>query len=228
MYFSRIQLDQTASACNQNYRQLHQGIYQEHKLIWSFFEQDTKTARDFLFCRMDHTTNLIYYILSKRKPVISIMGWHIASKEYSPIIKKQNRYAFKLRANPVVTKQPAGPTSKKRKRVDVYMEAITKNKLLDPAKQATNRELLHKAGLQWMQARAEKFGFTIQSNEVLVEGYTRLNGKQAKKGNQIQLGVIDYSGFLSVQEPEKFEKMLYEGIGPAKAFGCGLMLLKPA
>ena len=37
---------------------------------------------------------------------------------------------------------------------------------------------------------------------------------------------LDFSGLLTVTAPEKFLSALYGGIGPAKGFGCGLLLVK--
>jgi CRISPR system Cascade subunit CasE len=49
-----------------------------------------------------------------------------------------------------------------------------------------------------------------------------------KKGNtNIRFSSIDFAGNLTVTDPEKFKQVLFSGIGPAKAFGCGLMLVKP-
>ncbi|GAB3379696.1 type I-E CRISPR-associated protein Cas6/Cse3/CasE [Spongiibacter taiwanensis] len=38
---------------------------------------------------------------------------------------------------------------------------------------------------------------------------------------------VDISGELIVKDPEGFLTMINNGIGPAKAFGCGLMLIRP-
>ncbi|MGH8457964.1 MAG: type I-E CRISPR-associated protein Cas6/Cse3/CasE [Nevskiales bacterium] len=37
---------------------------------------------------------------------------------------------------------------------------------------------------------------------------------------------VDFSGVLTIVNPESFGKALFAGIGCAKAFGCGLMLVK--
>jgi CRISPR system Cascade subunit CasE len=36
-----------------------------------------------------------------------------------------------------------------------------------------------------------------------------------------------FQGVIEVQQPEKLAELLRKGIGPAKAFGCGLMLVRP-
>ena len=42
----------------------------------------------------------------------------------------------------------------------------------------------------------------------------------------ICFSTLDFSGLLTVTAPEKFLSALYGGIGPAKGFGCGLLLVK--
>ena len=42
----------------------------------------------------------------------------------------------------------------------------------------------------------------------------------------ICFSTLDFSGLLTVADPEKFLSTLYGGIGPAKGFGCGLLLIK--
>ncbi|MCI0724558.1 MAG: type I-E CRISPR-associated protein Cas6/Cse3/CasE [Acidobacteria bacterium] len=37
---------------------------------------------------------------------------------------------------------------------------------------------------------------------------------------------MDFSGMLFVINPKAFAVALHKGIGPAKAFGCGLMLVR--
>ncbi|MEJ2046028.1 MAG: type I-E CRISPR-associated protein Cas6/Cse3/CasE [Reinekea sp.] len=48
-----------------------------------------------------------------------------------------------------------------------------------------------------------------------------------EKGPTARLYSVDMSGELIVHEPERFGKMIIDGIGPGKAFGCGLMMMKP-
>jgi CRISPR system Cascade subunit CasE len=48
------------------------------------------------------------------------------------------------------------------------------------------------------------------------------------KNNLIRYSTIDFQGVLNVTDSEKFQAVLFKGIGKAKAFGCGLMLVKRA
>lgn len=228
MYFSRIQLKNDIVASHNINHLLAQGFYQEHKLIWNFFEKAKDLDRDFLYRRLDQGRQPIYYILSKRLPVADFGIWKIDTKEYKPIINENKRYAFQLRVNPVVTTKPDGRESKKRKRMDVYTDAILKNKQLPASQQRANREILQETGLKWLENRSQKNGFLVNPLEIVINSYQHLTGRQDRKKNKISLGVIDFSGFLTVTDSVLFQNALLEGIGPAKAFGCGLLLLKPA
>ncbi|MCI0421919.1 MAG: type I-E CRISPR-associated protein Cas6/Cse3/CasE [Acidobacteria bacterium] len=47
-----------------------------------------------------------------------------------------------------------------------------------------------------------------------------------RHGKKIELSTLDFEGVLLVTEPDRFLRALLSGIGPAKAFGCGLMLVR--
>jgi CRISPR system Cascade subunit CasE len=42
----------------------------------------------------------------------------------------------------------------------------------------------------------------------------------------IRIGVLDLEGVLVVSDPARFCHCLAQGFGRAKAFGCGLMLIR--
>ena len=45
-------------------------------------------------------------------------------------------------------------------------------------------------------------------------------------GGAARIGVSDVSGVLEIDEGERFLSRVIAGFGRAKAFGCGLMLLR--
>lgn len=42
-----------------------------------------------------------------------------------------------------------------------------------------------------------------------------------------QFSSVDYTGMLTVTDPGLFLQRLSQGYGKSRAFGCGLMLIKP-
>jgi CRISPR system Cascade subunit CasE len=63
----------------------------------------------------------------------------------------------------------------------------------------------------------------VDEDRLRVDGYStwRQHG-----GTGIALTTLDFEGVLEVVDPGSFLSSLLGGIGPAKAFGCGLMLIR--
>ena len=49
--------------------------------------------------------------------------------------------------------------------------------------------------------------------------------RASEKDGQLSFSTADFSGELTVFDPSAFVMTLRNGIGPAKAFGCGLLLV---
>jgi CRISPR system Cascade subunit CasE len=96
----------------------------------------------------------------------------------------------------------------------------------DPAAAAPG--LVQDAVTEWFSARAERCGFSFGSDEVTVDGYHQLRFSKQRGQPDIQISVVDLSGILTVIDPARFLDMLRGGLGHAKGFGCGLMLIRRA
>ncbi len=86
--------------------------------------------------------------------------------------------------------------------------------------------LIEEAGQTWLQARAEKNGFSFANTEICVEGYHQHRAAKRGRENTIRYSTLDFTGLLTVENEELFRAVLMSGIGSAKAFGCGLMLVR--
>ena len=101
--------------------------------------------------------------------------------------------------------------------------------------------MIHDAGAKWLSSRCESNGFWIDQEKLVVSRYLqhKIEKKQHKKGFSrdidkkkasdtidIKFSTLDLEGILKVVDPELFKASLFKGIGPSKAFGCGLMLVK--
>jgi CRISPR system Cascade subunit CasE len=49
-----------------------------------------------------------------------------------------------------------------------------------------------------------------------------------EKGRSARFCAVDLAGELIVQDPDRLRELIHSGMGPAKGFGCGLMMIKPA
>lgn len=62
--------------------------------------------------------------------------------------------------------------------------------------------------------------------------YADIAGRKAfyfKKGSRSgKIVAVDFHGLLSVKNPNRFVEIMLHGVGPAKGFGCGLLLARRA
>jgi CRISPR system Cascade subunit CasE len=76
----------------------------------------------------------------------------------------------------------------------------------------------------WIERQGERHGFFVQS--LVVRGHDLLNRSSAEK-SPISVQRVCFEGFLEVRKTATFAQALVAGIGPAKAFGCGLLSVAP-
>jgi len=217
MYFSRIRV--LGNRPDKLMEIVKSNDYDQHQLLWRLFPDDSKADRDFLFKRDEYRGFPQFYMISTREPVSLEDVLELETKAYQPQIEVGNRLAFTLRANPVRTRK-VDDHSKKRKRDDVVM--LLKNRYKAEGKVASKAELSQEAGEQWLKSRAEKQGFKLDA--VRADSYQQ--HCFTRKGRDIRYSSLDFQGTLTVVDAVKFTHLLTNGIGPAKAFGCGLMLIR--
>jgi len=86
-------------------------------------------------------------------------------------------------------------------------------------------EAMDEAARQWLVGRSDKAGFRLHGNPV-IGGYRQHALDKASRRSPIQFSSVDYEGLLEVTDVDAFTARLLEGLGRAKAFGCGLMLIR--
>ena len=144
--------------------------------------------------------------------------WQVRSRDYSPHLRAGDRLVFSLRVNPTVKRAPAPGVRSIRH--DVVMDARRHGTAPDPT-----GGLYDQAGLAWLKPRAMTAGFQVE--QVRIDGYRR--HQLYKRGRApIVFSTLDFEGILTVIEPTEFCRTLMNGIGPAKSFGCGLLLVRRA
>lgn len=80
--------------------------------------------------------------------------------------------------------------------------------------------------LDWLLERAREAGFELDAGSVTVQtGYVGFRHPLLKAAN---LFAARYDGLLTVTDPARFRAAVQGGIGPAKAFGFGLLTVWPA
>ncbi|MCU7928267.1 MAG: type I-E CRISPR-associated protein Cas6/Cse3/CasE [Candidatus Thiodiazotropha sp. (ex Dulcina madagascariensis)] len=223
MYFSRIQLRRSGAGAARLLQAMDADDYRHHQFVWQLFDGAEK--RDFIYRREDNDNWPSYFVVSAREPLDREEIWSIETKPYAPKLRNGMRLAFSLRANPVVTrKDEAG----KRKRHDVVMDH--KKTIGFKAMRANERpalpQIMREAGLAWLSDRAEKNGFSFGPDLVQVDGYSQHLSVKRGGAKPIRFSTLDISGLLTVIESGLFQKTLFNGIGPAKGLGCGLLMVR--
>jgi len=220
MFLSMIRLDRDISP-RDVFDLTKAGGYQVHRLIWNLFADSRDRRRDFLY-RQETVNNWpTFYTVSERKPSFVCGSWEVKSKEYRPKLSAGQRLAFTLRANPIRSKRDE---ENKQHRHDVVMEAKTRLRKND--EQTPLPALVQDEGSKWLLSRAERCGFQFKPEHIRVDGYRQHRFLKGKGNKQVSLSTLEFNGLLTVTDPSLFIETLYTGIGPAKGFGCGLMLVR--
>lgn len=188
------------------------------RLVWTLFAESKDRKRDFLW-REDSARRL--YVLSIRAPEDRHRIFNVETKRFEPALTPEDRLVFSLRANATVGR-PRGHT-RAGKRDDVVM-AVLKAIPKDERSEARKNIIRHE-GLAWLRRQGMAAGFEFDDDSVSVDGYEPLticgNGRSS-----LRLSVIEFSGMLTVREPNIFIAKVARGFGRGKAFGLGLMLLR--
>lgn len=81
--------------------------------------------------------------------------------------------------------------------------------------------------MRWLLDRAASHGFSVSPEGIRADSYRQHRLSKGKGNQPVTFSTVDFNGILTVTEPNVFvEKCLFDGIGPAKGFGCGLMLVR--
>ncbi|MBU3032316.1 type I-E CRISPR-associated protein Cas6/Cse3/CasE [Paracoccus marinaquae] len=197
----------------------------DHRLIWSAFAGDPAQQRDFLW-RSEGRGQ--YLVLSRRRPEQTPLFQPVETRVFAPDLRAGDRLAFALRANATRTEK-TGETSSggrdRKRHVDLVMDALF------PLKQGRAEARMRAAqevALRWLAGQGARAGFSV--GQVVAGDYSvrALPGHRGRRGGQPQFGVLDLTGIISLADPETFLPALAQGFGRAKAFGCGLMLIRRA
>lgn len=230
MYFSRVTVAPQMLSRKELIELFAGNNYAEHQILWRLFDDD---KRHYLFRREsgDNTPYArvgnnhalpVYYLVSQQAPQ-ACRGLQVQSKPYRPVLTQGSELAFSLRANPIVSKKEPG--KKNSVKCDVVMDAKTQAKAQSLDKLQRN-VLIDEGVKSWLLKRTEDHGFAIDEQRLLWDGYYQHRFYKQHGGKPISVSSLDYNGILTVTDVDKFQRALFEGIGRAKAFGCGMMMIR--
>jgi len=219
MFFSRISVREGA-ASSHRFWSAFRSPYTVHQAIWSLFGDRPDRERDFLYHVKEASGPPVVYALSARQPASSHELWSVQATDFAPKLQEGMRLGFLLRANAVKTRQG--------KRHDVIMEEKHRLKAQNVPRAAwpPEAELVQEASAAWLRARSEKAGFRVHA--VRGDSY-RQHDFSKQEGRHVSFSTVDFTGLLEVLDPTCFfRETLCHGIGHAKGFGCGMILIRRA
>ena len=225
-YLSRIRLRRTASA-----RALAPLILPPeddrrtgavHHWLWTLFADGPARKRDFLWreemTRSERWRSSVI-ALSARPPLDQHNLFEIETKLFEPVLATGDKLRFKLRANPAVSEVRLGRRGKRKDPVAVAL------RVLDVEARSEHKfEILQTIGETWLTAQGRRSGFALTPG-LSVDGEDwRVVPRTG--GRSITYSELDLEGGLMVTDPTAFLAKIIAGFGKAKAFGCGLMLVR--
>lgn len=212
MYLSKITLHTQALDPEQLLQLVDRGEYVMHQWLWHLFPGVQQ--RSFLYRRETLQGAFRFFVLSAQAPASSDI-FTVESRLFDPAFSPGLRLRFTLRANPTICK--AG------KRHDLLMEA--KLRVKNQVEQADIWPHQQQAAVEWLQRQGEQSGFSLLTTDV--DAYRQQHIVRPKSRQIIQFSSVDYSGVIEIRDPACFQQRLAQGYGKSRAFGCGLMLIKP-
>lgn len=131
------------------------------------------------------------------------------SKDYTPFLNRLEggqRWQFRLQANPV--------------------RSSAKDALQDAPRGKIHAHVTQEQQRQWLLDRQERYGFMLEPAGFDVV-HTQWRRFKKGLGQTVTLKTAAFEGILTVKDADLLRKSLTQGIGRAKAYGCGLLTLIP-
>lgn len=226
MFMSRIKPNTEKMSASQLFRIIGESPYTVHQNLWHFFKNSQKTHRDFIY-RIEYLSQgPTYMVVSGTAPSELPESWSVETKEYQPSLREGMQLDFILRANPARTRK-SGPDGKC-VRHDVVMDARTSLKLSEcqDEEEITKSQVVQQECFKWLDQRSQSNGFELRESTVIVDSYVQHKFFKSGHKKPIQFSTVDFRGKLMVTDTDLFRSTLYKGIGPAKSFGCGLLMVR--
>lgn len=185
--------------------------YQFHQALWKLFPGREEAEREFLFRVEQIQTGIGATVLlqSEVKPEGGEQSPLLLAEPKEFVLKVPNgqRLRFRLRANPIkaIKDSSKGTIQKKGK-------TFTKS---------VRVPLIHEEQQQaWLERKFQDFAL-LETLVVQPEPVTYFRKPKESRSGKIQTVLFD--GVMTITDAAGFEAQVNHGIGPAKAFGCGLL-----
>jgi CRISPR system Cascade subunit CasE len=178
-------------------------VYRQHQLVMSGFAGYDRPSRVLFRVEPERRDGAVRLLVQSQvrpaydvsdQPGKGLIGIH--TKEFKPRLIRGNRFRFRLRANPVVTK-------------DGKRRGLVRDEAL----------------LDWLRKKEEQIGVHFASALAIDEGYITGTRRKGERAERVNIKAARFEGVLEVVDAGRFIEALTSGIGHAKAFGFGLLSL---
>jgi CRISPR system Cascade subunit CasE len=165
--------------------------------------------------------HLVLLVQTMQAPDWSPLGAEIVDQASRAVLLPQagQRYPFYLRANVTVSRKGRAEPSTRSLNGDEFRAVRGKRVAL----------VGEEAQLSWLDRHAEAAGFAVVrrngARELLTKN--RRGYGWARGGRRARHDGVDFEGLLEVLDAERLAAAMAAGLGPAKAFGFGLLSLAP-
>ena len=200
-----------------------------HRLLWTLYagKVERQPGRAiFLWRRMDDSGR---FMMLGPSPEMDSPYFTVEAKPFDVRFREGQRLAFELRLN-ATTDIKAGVESRERgRRTDIVlaqMHHLQKDDRQRARSGSLRAESAQLAVENWMGGRSMVDGFALES--LRVTGYRGVSPPGARSSGHSLVGISDVEGVVRVVRPDAFLARLRQGFGRMKAYGCGLMLVRPA
>ncbi len=189
--------------------------YEIHRRLWRLFPDEVReTRRDaaearqgFLFRFEQYVTGRPLRVLlqSRKAPAVAEGAALLGVREFDPHPEAGQSLAFVLTANPIKTV------------ADVFKDS-------KPDKRSTGVRVPLLKEEQQRDWLTRKLAGIADLDQVAIAPQAPIYFRKANRAGKIVPAVFE--GTLRVADGDALRKLLLGGVGPAKAFGCGLLLVR--
>ncbi|MEM9726712.1 MAG: type I-E CRISPR-associated protein Cas6/Cse3/CasE [Pseudomonadota bacterium] len=249
LYLSRLRLrhdapaDQLVAAALGS-RRMGEVMDAQHRLLWTVFGDRSDRTRDWLWRGADDAK---FFTLSRRAPDPHSAIFDVETRRFEPDLETGDRLSFQLRVNATRNDPNVKASNGKRsKRFDIAQKVI--NETPQELRAQQRHAIAEQAALDWICARSEASGFRLiehtpekrheepqeepqeerRERSARLDAYHVIRIPRRRSAQRAVFGVFDLEGLIEVTDPGVFVDTLAQGFGRAKAFGCGLMLIRRA
>lgn len=195
MYLSRIQLTEALLEQTQLAAMLRKNSYGMHQLLWDLFESNSR----YLYREEDSQKQLgtrynrpLYYVLSDQPPKTDSPLFKVDCKPFHPQVRRGDRLAFQLRANPTIARHIEG--KRRSSHHDVVMDA-------------KYQHLLHTCQQHGIVTKTDIYSGSQDG--------TRRSIRQGLNRKQLQQQLLASDVFVSSQAREQFFQQQTEAVEQA-------------